>query len=170
MKRLIIGDGRHGKDTVADILCNAHTNIRSVSSSLFCARLFIFDMMKETHGYKTVEECFNDRHSPGNRKIWHEAIAKYNLWDPSRVAREITKDYDLYVGMRSWLELEACLINETFDLIYWVDAFPRKPRESRDSMKITYRMVCDYPNRKTPLIFVNNVKGGIQNIRFGQTH
>lgn len=170
MKRLILGDGEHGKDTVANIICQANTSILTISSSLFCAKLFIFDLMKETHGYETVEECFKDRRCIGNRIIWHEAIADYNKGDPARLARELIKDYDIYVGMRSRLELTESFKEEVFDLIYWVEAYPRKPRESSASMKLTYRYVLEHPNRKTPLIFVDNSKGGIKNIRFGKEH
>lgn len=170
MKRLIIGDGRHGKDTVGDIICNANTKVRAISSSLFCARLFMFDLMKEAHGYKTIEECYKDRHAPGNREIWHNGIADFNKDDPARTARKLLMEYDLYIGMRSRLEITACFIAKTFDLIYWVDAGYRVPRESSSSMKLTYQYVLNHPDRKTPLIFVDNSKGGIKNIRFGIAH
>ena len=168
MKRLILGHGRHGKDTVGDIICNANTSISSISSSMFCARLFIFHLMKDGFGYQTVEACYRDRHN--HRQFWHEAIAKFNEGDPDKLARELTKHYDVYIGMRSRLELTACLQNKTFDLMYWVDAGARVPKESSASMKLTYRYVLEHPDRKTPLIFVDNSKGGIRNITFGQAH
>ena len=70
--------------------------------------------------------------------------------------------------MRSRLELTGCFKEDTFDLIYWVDAGYRVPRESSSSMKLSYEYVLNHPDRKTPLIFVNNSKGGIKNIRFGE--
>lgn len=154
--RLILGDGGHGKDTVADILCNANKTLRTIASSKFAAQKFMIDVMADKYNiyYKNFEECFIDRRN--NRKIWHEEIALYNTPDKAKLAREILKDYDIYTGMRCDQELTAVLKADLFDLIYWVDAGDRVPRESKDSIKIDYEMVLNHPDRKAPLVFVDN--------------
>jgi hypothetical protein len=53
MKLLVVGYGRHGKDTVCDILDQKY-GLTFSSSSWFCAERFIFDALKEEHGYTTV--------------------------------------------------------------------------------------------------------------------
>jgi hypothetical protein len=130
MKLLIVGYGRHGKDTVAELI-NLHTNMKFQSSSLAAAEHVIYPKMRED--YKSVEECFEDR---GNRREeWYNLISEYNREDSSRLAKEILQHYDIYVGMRSIFELECS--RSLFDLIIWVDASERLPPESNASCTIT---------------------------------
>jgi len=135
-KLLIIGDARWGKDTVAKIFRNKY-GFSFKSSSVAAAEIFIFDTLKEECGYKTIEECFNDmKTSPELRAKWHNLIAEYNKDDPARLAKEILKDNDCYVGMRSGIEIDECKKQNIFDLIIWVDASKRLPPESRTSTNI----------------------------------
>ena len=132
MKLLIIGHGRHGKDTVAEILRDTY-GLRFQSSSFAAAELVARPFLSERGiTYDTLEECYADRHN--HRPAWHQAIKEYNEEDPTRLAREILKDADIYVGMRSNREVQACL--GIFDLILWVDASERVPKESAESMNI----------------------------------
>ena len=62
LKLLIIGNGRHGKDTMAEILQRDH-GIKFKASSMAASEIFINDALKEKYGYATAEECFNDRHN-----------------------------------------------------------------------------------------------------------
>jgi len=48
-KLLVIGHGRHGKDTVCEILRDKY-GFSFESSSQFCSKLFIFDMVTEQNG------------------------------------------------------------------------------------------------------------------------
>ena len=49
-KLLVIGHGRHGKDTVCEIL-EKNYNYSFESSSRFCSKLFIYNDLKEKYGY-----------------------------------------------------------------------------------------------------------------------
>ena len=132
-KILIIGHARHGKDTLAEIL-NEHFGLTFKSSSQMANEIFIFEKLRGKYGYKTLDDSFNDRIN--HRAEWHELIVEYNKEDPARLAKEIISVVDIYVGMRSQLELDECLKINLFDLVIWVDASERLPHESNTSIKI----------------------------------
>lgn len=133
MKLLIIGHARSGKDTCAEIL-SQRTGMTFQSSSMAAAKIFLFDALKEKYGYKTFEECFEDR---VNRRVeWHDLITEYNKDDKARLAKDILKNSDCYVGMRSGAEITECLNQGLFDLIIWIDAPKRVPEESLASFQI----------------------------------
>lgn len=133
MKVYIVGNGRHGKDSVAEIL-RGSLGLSFCSSSFFMAKLFIYDALKVSLGYTSFEECYEDRHN--HRRTWHELICSYNAKDPARLSREIFKEYDIYVGIRSNLELEEARREGLVDLVIWVDALGREPAESPESFDI----------------------------------
>lgn len=139
-KLLILGDARHGKDTFAQILADCW-GLKFCSSSLFCAEKVIMPVLAEKYGYKTVQECFDDR--VNHRAEWKELIFSYNQDDLTRLSKSILAENDVYVGMREIRELDACKAEGLFDLIVWVDDGYRKPPEDRSSMTIT-RNVADY--------------------------
>jgi dephospho-CoA kinase len=134
IKLLIIGHMRSGKDTLAEIL-HENFGIKFISSSQACADIFIYDTLKEKYGYKTPEECFNDR--VNHRPEWYEMICDYNKDDKARLAKEILKYNNTYVGMRDHDEIEECRKQGLFDLIIWVDASERLPNEDSSSFNIT---------------------------------
>ena len=133
-KILIIGEGRHGKDSVAEILRDRF-GLTFQSSSQACSDIFIFDTLKHIYGYKNSTECYDDRHN--HRATWYNLIRQYNRTDETRLAREILKTSQVYVGMRSVIELEACIEQNIFDHIVWVDASKRLPPEGSESNTIT---------------------------------
>ncbi len=139
-KLLILGNARHGKDTFAQILADCW-GLKFCSSSLFCAEKVIMPVLAEKYGYKTVQECFDDR--VNHRAEWKELIFSYNQPDLTRLSKSILAENDVYVGMREIKELEACKAEGLFDLIVWVDDGYRKPPEDRSSMTIT-RNMADY--------------------------
>lgn len=131
---LIVGHARHGKDTVAELL-KEYYDLDFVSSSQACADIFIYDALKDKYGYKTPEECFQDR--VNHRDEWYQMICDYNKEDKAKLAKEILKYNNTYVGMRDWSEIQECLKQELFDLVIWVDASERLPQENSSSFNIT---------------------------------
>lgn len=134
-KLLIIGHGRHGKDTVAEILRD-NFGYRFQSSSWWVCKKHIYPTWGKDH-YNSIEECYDDRHSDGMRKMWYDMIAEYNTPDETRTASEmLAAGNHMYVGMRRSAELEACKKAGLFDLIVWVDRSLSKPLEDPSSMQL----------------------------------
>jgi dephospho-CoA kinase len=132
-KLLIIGSARHGKDSMAEIL-QEYFNLKFKSSSQAAADIFIYDVLKDKYGYKTPEECFEDR--VNHRAEWHQLICDYNIDDKARLAKGILEHADSYVGMRDSREIKECINQNLFDLIVWVDASERLPPEDVSSFNI----------------------------------
>ena len=132
-KLLIIGNARHGKDSLAELL-NEEFGYTFESSSQSAADIFLYDALKDKYGYSTPEECFEDR--VNHRQEWYEAICEYNKDDKARLAKGILERSDCYVGMRDRDEIEECLRQEIFDLVIWVDASERLPEEDASSFNI----------------------------------
>jgi len=132
MKLLIIGNARHGKDTLAEIF-SKHFNVNFESSSHAACRLAIYPVLKEKYNYSSMEECFLDR--VNHRKEWYDMICDYNRNDPSRLTKDILSTSDIYVGLRSKRELDGS--RNLFDLIIFVDASSRLPLEGDDSCTIS---------------------------------
>lgn len=122
MTILIIGTARNGKDTVAEMLRDWF-GFEFSSSSLAAFKIFIYDIFKEKYGYDTLNEAYENRHN--HREELFKLIQEYNTPDKSRLAREIVEQTGMYVGMRCKQELQACIDQEVFDLIIWVDASER---------------------------------------------
>lgn len=134
-KLLIIGHGRHGKDTVAELLRDTH-GFSFVSSSYFAGQKVVRPALAVCGiHYNNMEDCYEDR--VNWRAFWYEAIKAYNKGGKSRLAEEILEHHDMYVGMRSGSEFEAS--RELFDHVLWVDARERGvPLEPRDSFDIDF--------------------------------
>ena len=139
MKLLIIGHGRHGKDTVAAML-KEEFGLTHLASSEASSTIFVFDALKEKYGYVSVEECFNDR--ANHRAEWYDLICEYNADDQARLAKDIVERANVYVGMRSQAELDACIEQGVFDAIIGV-MDPRKPLEDIGSMSINVEKYSD---------------------------
>ena len=140
MKLLVVGYGRHGKDTVCDILERDY-NLTFSSSSLFCAERFIFEALREEHGYESVEQCYEDRHN--HRKLWFDLICEYNEEDASLLGREIFEEFDIYCGLRNKREFYALKNVQAYDYSIWVDRSEHCPPEPTRSMTIEPWM-CDF--------------------------
>lgn len=132
-KLLILGNARHGKDTLAEIL-NEKFGYTFQSSSQSAADIFIYDELKDKYGYETSVECFEDR--VNHRTEWYNMICDYNKDDKARLAKDILKNSDCYVGMRDKEEIEECMKQDLFKLIVWVDASERLPLEDGGSFNI----------------------------------
>ena len=134
-KIMLIGLARHGKDTVAEYLRDKH-NYRFMSSSMWCSEAFIFDALKDKYGYKTPQECFDDR--VNHRAEWYDMIKAFNTPDLARLGREIFSQNEIYCGIRDVDELRALKNAGVFDYAVWVDAVERKGiTEGKDSNNIS---------------------------------
>jgi len=158
---LIAGYARHGKDTAAEFFRD-NFGLTFKSSSLAAEEIFIFDALKDKYQYKTIQECFDDR--VNHRAEWADMINEYNKEDGSRLARSILKSSNCYVGMRDPHEVNACLEAGLFDLVIWIDACERLPKEDISSIKIT-KDIADViiENNDTEEIFKEKL------LRFGRT-
>ena len=132
-KLLIIGHGRHGKDTVCEILRDKY-KYSFESSSQFCSKLFIYNDLKEKYGYVDEEQCYADRHN--HRAEWYDAICDYNKPDPARLGREIFAAHDIYCGLRNKKEYHAMRNTGVFDYAIWVDRSDYLPAEDKSSMSL----------------------------------
>jgi hypothetical protein len=134
MRVLIIGYGQNGKDELAKIW-EENFEITHESSSHAAMRLFIFDVLKDKYGYSNMKECYEDR--VNHRAEWYDLICKYNVNDPTRLARHIMRDSNIYVGMRDKVGVSTCKGRGVFDLVVWVDAEKRVGKEDSDSCTVT---------------------------------
>lgn len=132
-KVLILGHGRHGKDTVAELL-NQLTGLTYISSSWFANEKAVYHVLKDL--YVDANACFADRSN--QRALWHSLIKNYNAEDPTKLATELLEEADIYVGMRAQREYQACRQKGLFDLVLWVDASHRSALESVTSFNISY--------------------------------
>ena len=133
LKLLVIGHGRHGKDTVCEMLRDDY-GYTFESSSRFCSKLFIYNDLKDKYGYANEEECYADRHN--HRAEWYDAICAYNVPDPATLGREMFNTYDIYCGLRNKKEYHAMRNTKVFDYAIWVDRSDYLPPESKDSMSL----------------------------------
>jgi len=130
---LIIGNMRHGKDSLAEIWQD-NFGLTFKSSSQAASDIFLYDTLKDKYGYKTPEECFEDR--VNHRAEWKELICDYNKEDRAKLAKGILEHSDCYVGMRDREEINECMRQGLFDIIIWVDASERLPLEDSSSFDI----------------------------------
>ena len=129
MNLLVIGHGRHGKDTLCETLRDGF-DLDFVSSSEYCAKNVVWPVMRH-YPYINWQECYADRHN--HRDEWFNIIADYNKKEPDRLTKAILSEYDIYCGMRNIEEFEVA--KQHFDLIVWVEN-PRLPEEPVTSFSI----------------------------------
>lgn len=133
-KFLIIGHARHGKDTLADMLCEDY-GLKASSSSWFCAERVVQPYLAAKGiRYKSTEECFDDRHN--RRAEWFGAIKAFNHPDLTALGRAIWAENDIYIGMRNKAEFHANRNANMFDVALWVDRSEHLPGESHMSMTL----------------------------------
>jgi hypothetical protein len=138
-KLLVVGHGRHGKDTVCAMLEQYGYTFQS--SSKFCSELFIFKELKNKYGYADEEECFEDRHN--HRTEWYDMIHGYCSDDLAKLGRSLFFKHDIYCGLRNKREFFAMQNEEIFDYAIWVDRCDHLPTEDPSSMSIEQWM-CNY--------------------------
>jgi hypothetical protein len=124
MKIFVIGHGRHGKDTVGEVIRDM-TGLTFESSSMFCAEHVVTPWLEKLGiTYDSLEECYEDR--VNHRVEWYNAIRAFNENDESKLSAAIFSDYDMYVGIRSRVEFLAS--KHLSDLAIWVEAAERVPQ------------------------------------------
>ncbi len=145
MKLMIIGHGRHGKDTAAAMFEDMY-GLKFTSSSWFCAEKVVFPALTSAEKRKELAEkywhhipeyasagaAYEDR--ARYRTLWFNLIAEYNTPDPTRLGREILAQYDMYVGIRDPAEFHALRHIDAFDFAIWVDRSRRWTDEDKSSM------------------------------------
>lgn len=134
IKLMIMGHARHGKDTACEYLRDKYGLTFKSSSEAACESI-IYPALKDVHGYKTTEECFNDR--VNHRESWYALISNYCHHNPAVLSEIIFQDHDIYCGIRSKKEFDATESASLFDLSIWIDASKRLPAESEDSCTVT---------------------------------
>lgn len=123
-KIFVIGHGRHGKDTVGEIIQEI-CGLTFESSSMFCAEHVVTPWLEKLGiTYASLDECYEDRIN--HRVAWYEAIRAYNEGNEARLASAIFDKYDMYVGIRSRIEFLAA--RSLSDLSIWIDASERVPQ------------------------------------------
>lgn len=133
LKIMVVGHKEHGKDTVSEYMEKKY-GMKFISSSWMACQLFMFDLLKDTYGYKTHEECFLDRDS--KRELWFNEIVKFNTPDLGALGKIIFEKHSIYCGSRNRDEFYKLKQDNQFDYAIWVDASKRKPLESKKSMTI----------------------------------
>jgi hypothetical protein len=128
---LILGSGRCGKDSFAELLVEELPDLTFTSSSWALAELIYEDIGKSL--YPDVKSCFDDRHSC--RDTWYRWVCQYNTPDKSRLTREILSKSNCYVGQRDLEEYQAS--KHLFNFIFYVDASERV-RYVDETMRIPY--------------------------------
>jgi len=114
----ICGEGRAGKDTVANWLQNYTTLQYDGSTSEACATL-CYEALKEQYGYADVAAAFADRHN--HRREWAECIWQFNQPDGLTLYRDMVGDSNILNGIRRAGELQACVDAGIVDLRIWID-------------------------------------------------
>ena len=129
---MILGHAEHGKDEAGKILAH-YLKYEYRSSSLFVCEKAVFPTLSKKYGYKTVQECYEDRDTC--RPEWYYLISKYCEGDEARMIRELYAEAQIYIGCRRRTEFLAG--RKFIDLTIWVDASERKPPESEESCTVT---------------------------------
>lgn len=133
----IIGHAGHGKDTAATILANLF-GLRFRSSSDFCLKTVVYPALKDKYGYRSEYECRADKKN--RRADWFTAISEFNAADPARLGRQLMTENDIYCGIRSRREFEACCSAGLFDAVLWIDRSKLEPSEPPTSMELDATM------------------------------
>jgi len=130
MNIVVIGSAQHGKDTVGRLI-EKHSDLKCTASSEVAMELFMFEDVFVKHGFKTIKDAYEGRFP--FRKEMFESIQRYNKEDKTRLAREVLKQGNVYLGMRDPEELYACVEEGVFDVTLGIYD-PRKPLETHSKV------------------------------------
>lgn len=131
---LIIGHKNSGKDYAAKYLAS-HYDMKFESSSHAALRIFLLERLRDYYGYSvdSIEEAMELKNQfQGVRDVMHYEISAYNTPDKARLACDIMKENDIYVGMRCSKELAAARALGLFKLVIWIDGKEEEPETSNN--------------------------------------
>jgi hypothetical protein len=141
-KVLILGYGRHGKDTAAEYLREKY-GLSFTSSSFFCAEKVMLPYFRAQdndannpvhYGYRDAQECYDDRHN--HRPAWFKQIEAFNTPDKANLGRAIFAEHDIYCGLRSAKEFHAVKAAGLYDVCIWIDRSDHVASEDRSSCTV----------------------------------
>lgn len=131
-KILILGHGRHGKDTLAEIIADLY-GLTFVSSSRVLLTEVVWPALRAAGmQYEDQEAAYADRSN--HRAFWKQALTDYNTPDKTALTRKVLEQCDMYVGMRCAEEYEAS--KHLFDICLWIHR-PATPREPTMDIKFS---------------------------------
>jgi len=162
-KLVVVGHGRHGKDTVGEMIRDTH-GLTFKSSSLFCAEKVLWPLLTDEDEILRMVQCMHDREidpfaidrvekdlrsvytvyttpleayadRSNHRELWFQAISMY-CEPPFRLGVELLEEYDIYCGIRSKRELHALVNTGLVDAVVWVDRSEHLPPEDAASISI----------------------------------
>lgn len=151
MNICIIGHGRHGKDTVAEMIAEEWPGFNYEYGTSWFASVIVFEHFKEhgwpatidllaadnftiDHVYDSPAHCWANRHK--HRKEWFDIIGEYNALDEGvALYRDCLEEQNILTGIRKTSEMEALKEHGLVDCTIWVhrDGFPG---ESATSMEL----------------------------------
>jgi len=117
-KLAICGYGESGKDT-ASIWLAENTPLRYTVSTSAAAAEVVFNQIRHTYGYDSVEECHADRKN--HRELWGDIIREYNEPYGLTLYDELIETNDILNGIRRRDELHAVREAGLVDLVIWID-------------------------------------------------
>ena len=109
----LCGYGRAGKDYSAKYICAVTRMIYGGSTSSNVVPI-VATALKQP-----VKEAFEERHN--NRMFWFEFCNALRAEDPTLLARLNLGGGDMVIGIRSELELHACVASGVVDYTVWID-------------------------------------------------
>lgn len=130
MKIAISGPGRVGKDIAAEWF-TAHCGLRYFGST----SKVIWPHAAARLGL-SLREAWQRRHE--QRQVWFDIGNELRERDPAYLAREVLRQGELCVGVRSRGEMQAVVDERLVDVLLWVD------RDAPDDPTLEYG-VDDFP-------------------------
>lgn len=126
---LIVGHGRHGKDTAAALLAR-RLGLSWASTSDFVGRRAVWPLVRDLYPDWPAAYADRDRH----RELWFHAIRAYNLRPGPSLAAQVFARHDVYVGIRARAEFQEA--RALASAAIWIDAAGRVPIEGAGSIEI----------------------------------
>lgn len=151
----VVGHGRAGKDTIAEMLgkLTGLTYGGSMSRT-------VLPLVADSLGL-LPEEAWPTRHE--QRRYWYEWCNEFRKDDPALIAKMLLGTADFVVGIRDKVELEACIEQGLFRHFVWVDRpnLPKDPTltyDLSDLIGLGRKYQAESPDKTLVLSAVNNFK------------